>query len=470
MANLISSFRRPQRQQPQRADPSLSMADWAQQWFGFNGFSYPVSGGGEIAPNFVGYVENAYKSNGVVYACMLVRRLLFSEVRFQFRRMDNGRPGELFGTNELSILERPWPNGTTGDLLARAIQDVDLSGNFYAARLSRDRLKRLRPDWVRIILGSHSRPSSDQPEPGDLDAELIGYAYYPGGPSKGREPVVFLPDQVAHFAPNPDPLAEYRGMSWLTPVIREIMGDQAMTDHKLKFFENGATVNLVVSFDPTVDAAEAKQFKEMFLDHHRGLAEAYETVFLGGGADVKPVGADMKQVDFKVTQGAGETRIAAVAGVPPTIVGLSEGLQGSSLNAGNYQQARRRLADGTMRPLWHGFADSMSTIVKAPNGAQLWYDDRDVPFLQEDVKDDAEIQQLQAITVRQLIEAGYEADAALDYVNTGDLNKLRGKHTGLVSVQLQEPGTGDSTSPATSGTNAAGRRLLEQHLDGHRAA
>ena len=43
---------------------------------------------------------------------------------------------------------------------------------------------------------------------------------------------------------------------------------------------------------------------------------AYKTLFLAGGADVKVVGADLKQVDFKQVQGAGETRIAAAAGVP----------------------------------------------------------------------------------------------------------------------------------------------------------
>jgi hypothetical protein len=58
----------------------------------------------------------------------------------------------------------------------------------------------------------------------------------------------------------------------------------------------------------------------------------------------------MKQIDFKVTQGHGETRIAAAAGVPPIIVGLSEGLEAATYS--NYGQARRRFADVTMRPLW----------------------------------------------------------------------------------------------------------------------
>jgi hypothetical protein len=77
--------------------------------------------GEPIEANFQGYVQGAYKSNGVVFACMAARQLLFSEARFQFRQLRGGRPGDLFGSPELAILETPWTNGTTGDLLTRMI-------------------------------------------------------------------------------------------------------------------------------------------------------------------------------------------------------------------------------------------------------------------------------------------------------------------------------------------------------------
>jgi hypothetical protein len=55
-----------------------------------------------------------------------------------------------------------------------------------------------------------------------------------------------------------------------------------------------------------------------------------------------------------------------------------------------------------MRPMWRDFAHSLSTIVQVPSDSELWYDDRDIPFLQEDVKDEAEIQQVQAVTITTL--------------------------------------------------------------------
>jgi hypothetical protein len=178
--------------------------------------------------------------------------------------------------------------------------------------------------------------------------------------------VPLLREQVAHFAPIPDPSASYRGMSWLTPIVREIMADGAATTHKLKFFENGATPNLVVTLgDPSTSTRRrSRSWVDVFEGDHEGVLNAYKTLYLANGASAEVVGANLRQLDFKNTQGAGETRIAAAAGVPPVIVGLSEGLQAATYS--NYGQARRRFADGTIRPLWRNFAGSLATIINVP--------------------------------------------------------------------------------------------------------
>jgi hypothetical protein len=437
-------------------DPMLSVDQWLS-FLTFGGLQYPfiptqtLQGSKEDIPNsFAGYVTGAYKSNGIVFACMLARLLLFSEARFQFRRLTDGRPGDLFGNKDLYILEKPWSGATTGDLLTRAIQDADLAGNFYGARRNGN-IKRLRPDWVTIVMASKSAPDQEAFIGGDIDAEVIGYAFHPGGPASGRPPQILLPEEVCHFAPIPDPTATYRGMSWITPVLREIMGDSAATTHKMKFFENGATVNMVISLDPSIQKDKFESWIRVFEDQHKGVLNAYKTLYLGGGASVNPVGANFQQMDFKVTQGAGETRIAAAAGVPPIIVGLSEGLQAATYS--NYGQARRRFADGTMRPLWRNFAGSMQRIITTPGNAELWYDDRDIPFLRDDETDRAAIQQQEAQTIRTLVDAGFKPESVVDAVTNHDYGRL--VHTGLFSVQLQPPGTvaAPAALPAPNGKN-----------------
>lgn len=408
-------------------------------WFTYQGSSYPfgltqtLSGEREsIGNDFTGYVQGAMKRSGVVFGVMLVRMLLFSEARFMYRRLRAGRPGDLFSNRDLQLLRTPWPNGTTGDLLTRVIQDADLAGNFYGCirgEGDEKRIRRMHPAWTDIILGGD--------EPDGLDAEVIGYAYYPGGRQRNRKPELLPREEVVHFAPIPDPEASFRGMSWLTPVLREIAADNAATSHKLKFFENGATPNMVVKL-PVQSLDLFNSWVAKLSEKHDGVRNAYRTMYLGGGADVTVVGKDLQQLDFKATQGAGETRIAMAGGIHPVVLGASEGLQGSSLNAGNYGQAKRRVADGTLRPLWRSMCASFATITPVPGDAELWYDDRDIAFLREDDKDAADIQFVKAQTIRQLVDGGFEPVSVINAVTNDDLTFL--SHTGKLSVQLQEPG------------------------------
>jgi len=161
------------------------------------------------------------------------------------------------------------------------------------------------------------------------------------------------------------------------------------------------------------------------------------------------VGTTFRQMDFKTVQGAGETRIAAAAGVPPVIVGLSEGLAAATYS--NYAQARRRFADMTIRPLWRSACSALSSIVPEPPLSRLWYDDRDIPALQEDEKDAAEIIQIQAATINGLVKEGFTPESATEAVISGDLSRL--VHTGLVSVQLQPPGS--TFDPSSNGKGGA---------------
>ncbi len=421
-----------------RRSSVLPFDEWVS-YFAFNDNLYPfrqtLTGDPTqpVSGDFTG-LDAIYKSNGIVFACMLARQSLFSEARFQFRQLRNGVPGDLFGTQELEILEKPWTNATTGDLLSIAIAHADLAGNFFAVRRG-NRLGILRPDWVTLVIGS--RQSSEN-EFMDVDAEIAGYIYHPGGKGSGKPPEVYLPEVVAHFMPIPDPTFRFRGMSWLTPIIREIQADTSATQHKLKFFENGATPNMVVKFDLT-DPEKFKRAVEMSEAQYAGLQNAYKTFYTAAGGDAKVVGATFEQMNFKTVQGAGETRIAAASGMHPVIVGLSEGLQGSSLNQGNFGAAKRLVADKTLRPLWRNFAGSMASIVRVPGGAELWYDDRNIPFLQEDVKDAAEIQKVQTASIRQLVDAGFTPESVIDAITAGDFHRL--KHSGLMSVQLLPPGT-----------------------------
>lgn len=443
MTSLLASLRRGRRHTISSLDDYAA----AMSTFYYNGNAYGLTDNStmlysqlahEQIPNSLeGYVRGGFANSGVVFAVASVRALVFSGIRFQFQRLRNGRPGDLFGSSALNILERPWPGGTTQDLLLKMELDGTFAGNSYWAR-DGDELIRLRPDWVQIICEPRETRG------GRVGHRKIGYAYWEGGIYSGREPVLFPANEVAHYAPIPDPLANYRGMSWLTPVLDWVTADKHMNQHRERFFRNAATPQLAISVDKAITMEQFAAFMAKFNDSHQGVENAYKTMYLGGGADVKVIGADFAQMDFKRVQGHGETLISAAAGVPAVIVGLSEGIEAATYS--NYSQARRRFADATLHPLWMNAAGSLADVVGRParqdapgTASRLWYDHKENPFLLEDRTAAAEIEGRKAGTIRQLIDAGFVPESVVAAVQSEDMNLLR--HSGLYSVQLQPPGT-----------------------------
>lgn len=720
-----------------------------------------------LLTDFTTYVAEGLKGSGPVYSLIAIRVWALSEVTFKWR---NRGDKKLFGNEALRRLERPWPNGTTGDLVAKIEIDLSLAGNAYIRKLP-DRLARLRPDWVDIIVGEDEMRMPT----------LLGYQYWPDGRANGR-PVSLVPEDVAHFTELPDPSKHFGGMSWITPVAREVDADSGMSKYKDKFFTNAApqpldakvltsrgwstmgalsvggdvigsdglphdvtgvypqgtqdvyrvtfldgaatectsdhlwtvanaydrkrgvtrtkslaelveagiryesgpykwavplpepvqfessgelpvdpylmglllgdgsfrsngkgsggvtlavaaedtdetierlvlpsdvsitrrdrggwselyfkgpggpntnpltqrirdlglfdtpgrdksipaeymtasikdrvallqglidsdghiaqtgvrfttasraladgvqdlvgslggvatvkpnrgrstltvnvrqlpdwivpaqllrkaaayrpfnrsrwrtigsvervrrvetqcirvdtadhlyvtdgyvlthnTPNLKLKIEKTLDPDVRQRLLDQFRARHEGIENAYKTIVVEGGADVEALGHTFEQITFSTVQSAGETRLAAAAGVPPVVVGFLQGIQAATYS--NYSQAMRRYGDLTCRPKWRNLAGVLENIVPPPNGAQLWYDDRDIPFLQQDAKDEAEIRQVNANTLESLIRAGYTAESAALFIESGDASVL--VHSGLVSVQLQLPGTTD---------------------------
>ena len=426
-----------------RSFPTLNVDDYAAMvnsyiysGNGYPGLSFQFGGKGkeeDVAPTYSSYAAQAYLSNGPIFACLLARASLFSEARFQWREFRNGRPGQLFGDTSLAPLERPWPNGTTGDLLVRMEQDYSLAGNFYGWRTGTG-ITRMRPDWVTIVIGSNMQ--TDDPATA-LDAEVVGYVYHPGGRSSGNDPVALRVEEVVHFTgPTPDPTARFRGMSWLTAIIRELQSDNAATNHKQKFFEQGGP-KLAVSID-LPDIEDFQDFVAQYRQNSEGSMNAYKTLFFNSGTpQVQTVGSDLQQMDFKVVQGHGETRIASAAGVPPIVVGFSEGLESATYS--NYALAMRRFADLTARPWWRMAAAALENVLDKPQTASmLWYDDRDIPALKDDIVNRAEVQAKQSAAAKLLVDAGFDPDSVIQALASDDMNRL--VHSGLVSVQLQPPG------------------------------
>lgn len=396
--------------------------------------SYGDPGEEPILPTFQGIAQSVYSSNAVVYGLAAARMMILSEAELKWQSLTDRH---LFGTPALSLLEEPWPNGDTAELLGRMELDATIAGNSFTRSVDGVQLERLRPDRVKII----SELRYDLA--GRPYRVVIGYLYDREGIGRDFEP--YTVDEVAHYAPSPDPCAHFRGMSWLTPVMREIRADQGMTEFKVRYLEHNATPNMLVKYEKKIAPKTIGEMAGRLASVFGGPANAGKTLILDEGADATLIGNSLEQMEFADVQAAGENRIAVAAGVPGIVAGLKEGLEAATYS--NYEQAMRRYADGTMRPLWRKMVTSLRTLVEVPADARLWYDTSEVAALQEGEQQRAETFLVRAQTAETLLRAGYQAAGVPAAVSAGDLSLL--VHSGLFSVQLQAPGSGpDATSPA----------------------
>jgi hypothetical protein len=400
--------------------------------FSFNGNQYQTGAGAYRTYQH----QHLMRADGPVSAVLDRRASIMGEARPAFQRFEKGKPADLYSARALELLRTPWPNGTFRQLVAICEADVASSGNSYWISLGNE-LVRLNPDYVTIVTGE---VVIDGVEVGH---RLLGYGVrHPNS----QTAIALEAGQVAHYKPGAPVDEPFRGESWLAAVASDASSDIELTSYKGNYLKNGAMPSLAVTYEPTLSQEALEAFVPVFADKFTGSLNAGKVMHFLGGRDVKTVGATLDQLAYKAVQGAGETRIAAAAGVPASVAGFSEGMQGSSLNAGNYTATRRLFGDAKVRPLLGSLMEAFSTLIPPPSDSRLWYDDSGVSFFQEDVTDEANIRQTMAATIRSLIEAGYDPDAVVIAVTTGRMDALLGEHSGLTSVQLTPPGT--DTPPA----------------------
>jgi Phage portal protein/zinc-ribbon domain len=367
-----------------------------------------------ILPSLTAWSKGAYSGNSVVFSAILTRLLLFSEATFQFQALDDKH---LFGNQSLGILETPWPGGSTGELLVRMEQDVSLAGNSFTwAPPDLDMLVRLRPDWTTIV------SELVQVDGGGQYRRKLGYWVEPPRTAGSQGGGQFYPaDEVAHWAPLPDPAADFRGMSWLTPVYRDIQGDDGLTQYKIRYLENSASPNLLIRYAQKLHAGSVDAIRERVTARHGGVSNAFKTLVLDQGADVTVIGNSLAQMDFSNVGAAGAERILSAGAVPGVLVGI-EPLRGAGKG---YQESMTKFANLWARPQWRSACSALEQLVSGmPSGNRLWYDTSDIAALQDGELEKGQAALVRGQTLLALAQARYTPDSSVAFVNSGDVTKL----------------------------------------------
>ena len=354
------------------SNPALGMQDLVKL-FTYQGRQYGIPGSPAMMPGdgFADYIEQIHRATPVVSSAAVSRALLMSQLRFQARADD----GTLSTPAPLDVLRRPGAV-TRSAFLSAMEMHASYAGSAYPV-LKNGRLFLLRPDWVDQVLASESGPV--QTDNGEWvppsDAERVGLVYQPVARdgSRGRREV-FQRGEFAVWAPEPDPVYWWRGVSWVTAVLSEFCLDGQVTDHQHKFFEKAATPHLVFTMDPAKTPEQVRDFADVLNETHTSPENAHKNLFLGGGTDVKIVGSDLDKLALKDLSGGFETRVASRSMVPAVILGIREGLGGSALNSGNYGQTRRQWADKWFTPTADGLCETLEDVVSLPSTQEITRD------------------------------------------------------------------------------------------------
>ena len=312
-----------------------------------------------------------------------------------------------------------------------------------------DRLVRLRPDWVTIVSevvhvdggGWYRRPT--------------GYFFEPPKSLFSPDEGFLVPAaEVVHWAPIPDPAADFRGMSPLTPVVRDVQGDDQMAAFKIRYMQHDATPNMIIKYAQRLQPGTVDSIRERVQARYGGPDNAGKSLILDQGADLTLAGNSLSQMDFGAVQAVGTERILAACSVPGVLVGL-EPLRGAGRG---YQESMQKLANVWARPQWRSrVRGPVARSRTCPPGNRLWFDTADIQALQDGEMERGQAALVRAQALLALVQAGFTHESAIAAVDAMDLAQLKAGGVGTPSssqpvqhlLPQAQPGATASPLPAT---------------------
>lgn len=395
---------------------------------------------GEYPDLYETHATHGYARNELVYACIQEKATSLPESPLRIYR-DNrgdGSPDEEHPLRQL--IANPNPLMSEFDLWELTVVHLELSGNaFWHIIRGRNgkpaQLWPIRPDMIRIY------PSADRQKGPSYGIEFAPGKVY----QAGRD--------VVHFK-YPNPLDDYLGQAPLRPAIRAVVMDNQATDFVRALLKNHAIPGVVVETQQAIDQEVADMLKKRWMESYGGSRRG-EPAFLQTGMSVKPLGLNLKELEFPDLRTISETRICTVFGVPPILVGAKAGLDRSTF--ANYAEARRSFWEETILPLQRRLRD---TVVRKllpefqgprPRSVHVAFDISDVLALKESeqAKWERATQALRAggITVNSFLRLVGEPE-------TGAAGEVFLRPAGVLPVDAStgkplaayDPGTGPSNS------------------------
>ena len=285
--------------------------------------------------NYANFASEGYGKNEIVHACIRELATSAASPRYYVQAPSaDGGSVEIDRGLLYDLTTKPNQYSDWYSFIERLVTFLMVAGNAYAIK-ERSRagqvsaLYLLRPDRVTIV-------------PGDYGAQ--SYVYTVGGVEYGIET-----RDMCHIA-LPNPGGDIYGLSPLQVAARTVNLDLNMTDFAKVYFQNaGVPSGLLKVKRRLTSQEEASTIRSRWRSQFGGVNNFHRIAILDDDAEYQPMSNSPKDMELSGLHNLTESRICAVFGVPPILVGANVGLQRSTFS--NYREARLAFHSETLEPL-----------------------------------------------------------------------------------------------------------------------
>lgn len=287
-----------------------------------------------IEPAFKNLVKEGYKKNSAVFACISALAFSYPEPPVQVLDADEN-PLPLHPLQKL--LRKPNPLMGWNELAIYTVVYKAIGGNAYWYKV--------RSEAGRVVELWPYHAGQMRPKPGG-ETWITNFEYDPFG--DGRVIDVATRD-IVHFKwPSIDPEQPWMAMPPLRAAAQEVDSDNETTRYLFALLKNDAVPRtaLVMPKDVTLDDKQWNRLLAQWSERHAGDNRG-GIGLLEGGADIKRIGLDMKELALEALHAVPEKRICGAFRVPMSVAGIGE-----DPSFANSEEAYQRFTESTLSPMW----------------------------------------------------------------------------------------------------------------------
>jgi HK97 family phage portal protein len=306
---------------------------------------------GQATGSYAGFAAEGFNGNTVVNAA--IREIATSASLPAYRLMAEDAAGdavEIPDSEAALLLGDPNEGQAQSDFVELLTVYLMVTGNTYVLRERNGAghivaLRLLRPDRIEVKIDRAGLVSA-------YKYTIDGVAYWLGA------------DDVAHLK-LPNPYDDVYGLSPLQVASRHINLDTAVSTFLRSYFSNAGVPAGILKVSRRLNSQEeADSARAKWRSSFSGNRGWHGLAVLDEDAEYQQVAPNLKDMDASAMTRVTETRICAVFGVPPILLGLEAGLERSTYS--NYEQARSAFWDETISPLARRIAAFLQRVLEVP--------------------------------------------------------------------------------------------------------